>query len=777
MRVGEATVEYKATVVPLAFSVSVTGHRNLATSDNWDRSVDLVAHILQQLDTICREHDRAVDLRLNSALAAGADQIAALAVSKVNESIEQPLKQWSLQAILPFERESYQATLLHGLSANQARNCFSQLLATADQLVELADRKAVLYDTTNPKADIVQYWQSTRYRTLGEMLVSQGDIVLAFWDSKVGGKGGTSDVVAMALQQGKPVLRIDPETLQVSWLMPDTGKTDAIALADQPHWGPSTNLSGLFRDNGPVSQLAHELLTLPHTDAPHGLPGQNSENKDLDRNDTGKQGPGIQGTELRDRNDQNSSIEDSNNQDDEDHEPAGMFSTAVAFFGSRIFTADPWASASQDSKLMEFRHPLLIWLAQYEWIRKILAGKSFPEQTRSTTAAVFYQWLVDFFTRNKPATTSESSHPSAPDNASITIQLSLKTDYALDDWILKARTDSDSSEHTGSEHNSQNTTYNLTDRPDALNGVDERLKTAMVSSDAIATARGHTYRSSYVVIFIGGALAVWIGLLGIFSHENKHLFVLTELLILGLLVALYLLAKTRNWHLRWLNARHLTESLRAGRYRTWIGFGGRRALHKDAPWGAWYTNAVMATPPLGHFTLDKENIRYIARELRSYVEHQSTYHEKNKAKLLKLHYNLEAAGARCLYATMAIASSFVIYKFFFYDQSHLTNWFGANVKYLVTVFCAGLTAFAGALMGIRFQGDFERFAERSRQTHEQLEMIDQRLVNLIERNPQLTDQPLFEELTQIIQDLADVFEKDLEDWRFVYSARPTPEAG
>ena len=172
MRVGEATVEYKATVVPLAFSVSVTGHRNLATSDIWDRSVDLVAHILQQLDAICRKHDRVVDLRLNSALAAGADQIAALAVSKVNESIEQPLKQWSLQAILPFERESYQATLLHGLSANQARNCFSQLLATADQLVELADRKAVLYDTTNPKADIVQYWQSTRYRTLGEMLVS-----------------------------------------------------------------------------------------------------------------------------------------------------------------------------------------------------------------------------------------------------------------------------------------------------------------------------------------------------------------------------------------------------------------------------------------------------------------------------------------------------------------------------------------------------------------------------------------------------------------------------
>ena len=131
MRVGEATIEYKATVVPLAFSVSVTGHRNLATSDNWDRSVDLIVHILQQLDTICRKHDRVVDLRLNSALAAGADQIAALAVSKVNESIEQPLMQWSLQAILPFERESYRATLLHGLPADKARNCFSQLLATA----------------------------------------------------------------------------------------------------------------------------------------------------------------------------------------------------------------------------------------------------------------------------------------------------------------------------------------------------------------------------------------------------------------------------------------------------------------------------------------------------------------------------------------------------------------------------------------------------------------------------------------------------------------------
>ena len=78
MKAEKESTVYEAVKVPVALSVSVTGHRSLSYSDNFDALVSRVAGILVQLGEICRKHDSAVNLRLNTALAVGADQILSL---------------------------------------------------------------------------------------------------------------------------------------------------------------------------------------------------------------------------------------------------------------------------------------------------------------------------------------------------------------------------------------------------------------------------------------------------------------------------------------------------------------------------------------------------------------------------------------------------------------------------------------------------------------------------------------------------------------------------
>ena len=91
---------------------------------------------------------------------------------------------------------------------------------------------------------------------------------------------------------------------------------------------------------------------------------------------------------------------------------------------------------------------------------------------------------------------------------------------------------------------------------------------------------------------------------------------------------------------------------------------------------------------------------------------------------------------------------------------------------------AGLPALAAAFAGVRYQGDFHRFSERAAQTARELQRVENELTAFELRAPDASVcvEP-FAELRDIVIHLSDILLSDLEDWRFVYRARPTPEPG
>ena len=120
-------------------------------------------------------------LRFVSPIADGADQIAAEVALDLG---------WDLQAILPFERTAYRASL-----ANEgARERFDHLMERADCLLELPG---------DPDQSLDAYVMT------GRATVAHCDVLVAIWDGlPPRGRGGTGEVVQLALTRGTAIVHV-----------------------------------------------------------------------------------------------------------------------------------------------------------------------------------------------------------------------------------------------------------------------------------------------------------------------------------------------------------------------------------------------------------------------------------------------------------------------------------------------------------------------------------------------------------------------------------------
>lgn len=312
----------------------------------------------------------------------------------------------------------------------------------------------------------------------------------------------------------------------------------------------------------------------------------------------------------------------------------------------------------------------------------------------------------------------------------------------------------------------------------AFRGLDDRmLETiagAWAHADAAATRLGHWYRSSYVHTYALASLAVIIGLSGLFAKE-KWLFVGLEFLILLAAIDLFQFARKAQVHQRYLQARELAEQFRPAWVLAQLGLGGRRVLDEQATWTAWAAQAWTGAMGLPRLKATPQALATIAERLREdIVDEQMDYHRRNAARLILFHDALERVSALALYG--AVLAAFFYLAFDFIAQPFLSDAWHEAAKSTVTFFCAGLPVIAAAAAGMRFQGDFQRFAQRSDATHKELVRLSKALTDFTAHaRADQGEASLFAELRDLVLQIEAVLISDLEDWRFVYRARPNPE--
>jgi hypothetical protein len=149
-----------------------------------------IRDVLERIEAVGRElldahrdcfADGAPRLRFVSPVADGADQIAADVALDLG---------WELEAILPFQRADYRASLAnHG-----ARERFDALVARASCLLELPGDPVHGLDA---------------YVMTGRATVAHCDVLIAVWDGlPPRGRGGTGEVVQLALTRGTAIIHV-----------------------------------------------------------------------------------------------------------------------------------------------------------------------------------------------------------------------------------------------------------------------------------------------------------------------------------------------------------------------------------------------------------------------------------------------------------------------------------------------------------------------------------------------------------------------------------------
>ncbi len=178
-------------------------------------------------------------LALVSPLAAGADQLVAEEALALGYELHAPVPFLVSDVERDFEGDP-------GSLAS-----FRRLLGRASRVLELGAERAEKGSTTRARG----------YETVGWVVLSQSDLLLAIWDGQPArGRGGTAEVVALALEAGMPVIEIAPATPRVARLCvlePD-GAVCHLALESV-----ATVVQRLIAPLGPVGSAAPPADAVP----------------------------------------------------------------------------------------------------------------------------------------------------------------------------------------------------------------------------------------------------------------------------------------------------------------------------------------------------------------------------------------------------------------------------------------------------------------------------------------------------------------------------------
>jgi len=142
-----------------------------------------------------------------AALRAGTDGTRLTAVSAIAEGADRLFAQaaldlgYGLTALLPFASADYETTF----SDAGTTPAYHALKSRADEVVELPGRLA---DT------------KSAYETVGAETVARSDCLVAVWDGgDAAGRGGTPDIMSLAVRRGLPVIWIDAANARLPCLI------------------------------------------------------------------------------------------------------------------------------------------------------------------------------------------------------------------------------------------------------------------------------------------------------------------------------------------------------------------------------------------------------------------------------------------------------------------------------------------------------------------------------------------------------------------------------
>lgn len=276
----------------------------------------------------------------------------------------------------------------------------------------------------------------------------------------------------------------------------------------------------------------------------------------------------------------------------------------------------------------------------------------------------------------------------------------------------------------------------LHDDPDMARRLEATLLPNFALADGVSTWLSDAYRSGMCYNFLFSMLAVIVGIaylpLGLTSQ--KWAFASVELLLLLLIVAITVTGGRLGWHRRWFETRRVAEYLRHAPGMLLLGLSrhsGRWPLGNRREWPEQFVHRCLRDIGLPRAKIDRDYLSILLGDVVApHVVSQRDYHRAKAVRLGHVHHRLDRLAQACFVMAIASVSAYLL----------LVGAAAAGVVAAdlpertakVFTFLGGALPTLGAgISGIRYFGDFERFAAISDATAAKLDDIATRIALLL----------------------------------------------
>jgi hypothetical protein len=291
--------------------------------------------------------------------------------------------------------------------------------------------------------------------------------------------------------------------------------------------------------------------------------------------------------------------------------------------------------------------------------------------------------------------------------------------------------------------------------------------------DGLSARLSDAYRGGMIINFILAPFAIGGGLayLPFGTPQEKWIFALAEFALLVTIIGLTTLGHTRRWHARWFQTRRVAEYFRHAPILLLLGVArapGRWPRGVDASWPESFARQALREIGLPRIVITQQYLRIaLSGLLDDHAVRQRDYHIGKARRLAAAHHNLDRfSGLLFVLAVMSVAGYLLLMA-----TGAPRAWspeFVERVSYVFTFCGVLLPTFGGAIAGIRYFGDFERFSAISEVTAEKLHAVHTRIRLLLTGPDSAIDYGRVSDLAHTIDDIVVT---EIENWQAVFGGK------
>ncbi len=292
-------------------------------------------------------------------------------------------------------------------------------------------------------------------------------------------------------------------------------------------------------------------------------------------------------------------------------------------------------------------------------------------------------------------------------------------------------------------------------------------------ADGISARLSDHYRAGMIVNFLLSALAIVGGILylPLVPAEQKWGFALFEFLLLVAIVIITYRGQKYRWHERWFETRRVAEYFRHSPLLLILGVArspGRWPRGTDTSWPEWYVRQALRDIGLPRAKVTTEYLRSALETLdKCHVTPQRDYHFAKARRLKNVHHNLDRFSEFLFKLALISVATYLALKMG--SSLHiLDDGFVGKLSKTFTVLGVLFPTFGAAIAGIRYFGDFERFAAISEITAEKLDAIRSRILLLLTAPNDALD---YGTVAELVHATDDVVVAEIENWQAVFGGK------